>query len=120
MSSYFVLMINSATDFVRPGAFGNSAGGQAVAGAASMRLPVSASADAANEVLNRSRRFIIQSLISIQISFFRGVQGSRHGMTINCGNIFRSDFLSHIGRQLIEQQNHFLPPAVFALRLRIM
>src|SRR5450759_1805996 len=55
MSSYFVLTINSATDLVSPGAFGNSAAG---AGEASTRRLVSARADTASEFLDKSRRFM--------------------------------------------------------------
>ena len=50
MSSYFVLTINSATDLVSPGAFGNSAAG---AGEASTRRPVSASADSGQRILEQ-------------------------------------------------------------------
>src|SRR5882762_513209 len=56
ISSYFILTMNSATDLVRPGAFGNSAAEGA--GAAFARPPVSANADTASELLNKSRRFI--------------------------------------------------------------
>src|SRR5580692_1192596 len=62
MSSYFVLTINSAVDLVRPGAFGNSAAAGVAAalaaGEASTLAPAKASADAASEFLNRSRRFM--------------------------------------------------------------
>src|SRR4029077_11580229 len=71
ISSYFVLTINSATDLVRPGAFGNSAGG---AGEASTRLLVRASAEAAREVLNKSRRFMSHFLVSFLDSILRGAQ----------------------------------------------
>src|SRR4029077_7926875 len=53
ISSYFVLTINSATDLVSPGAFGNSAGSGT--GEASRLRVVSARADAASELLNKSR-----------------------------------------------------------------
>src|ERR1700680_760987 len=56
ISSNLVLTINSATDLVRPGAFGNSAAGGT--GDAFTPRPVSARADAASELLNKSRRFI--------------------------------------------------------------
>src|SRR5258708_7341113 len=75
ISSYFVLTMNSATDLVRPGAFGNSAGG---AGEASTRRLVSASAEAAREVLNKSRRFMSHFLVSFQDSVLRGAQKGRH------------------------------------------
>src|SRR4029077_5591444 len=63
ISSYFVWTMNSATDLVSPGAFGNSAAG---AGAASARRLVSARAEAASEVLNKSRRFMSYALVSFQ------------------------------------------------------
>src|SRR5579863_6472908 len=69
MSSYFVLTMNSATDLVSPGAFGNSAAG---AGEASTRRLVNASADAASEFLNRSRRFMGHFLDSFRGFVFRG------------------------------------------------
>src|SRR5260370_34299884 len=69
--SYFVLTINSATDLVSPGALGNSARD---VGEASTRPPVSASADAASEFLNRSRRFMSHFLVSFQGSFPCGTQ----------------------------------------------
>src|SRR5437879_5548702 len=55
MFSYFVLTINSATYFVRPGAFGKSAAGP---GDAYTRPRLNANADIAREFLNKSRRFI--------------------------------------------------------------
>src|SRR4249920_501079 len=55
MSEYFVLMMNSATDFVSPGALGNSAAGP---GAADTPLAPIANVDSVNEFLNKSRRFI--------------------------------------------------------------
>src|SRR6266852_6360826 len=55
MSAYFVLTINSATDLVSSGAFGNSAAA-AGDGDASPRPLVSARADAAREVLIKPRR----------------------------------------------------------------
>src|ERR1700722_8538640 len=68
MSSYFVLTINSATDLVSPGAFGNSVAGVGETGKASTLRLVSARADAASEVLNKSRRFIFHFLVSFQDS----------------------------------------------------
>src|SRR5215472_8016707 len=59
MSSYFVFTINSATALVSPGAFGNSAGAAGDEDA-SARLLLSARADAAREVLIKSRRFMSQ------------------------------------------------------------
>src|ERR1700692_1934131 len=70
MSSYFVWTINSATDLVSPGAFGNSGAGEAF----TPRL-VSASADAASELLNKSRRFISRFLVSFQDSVLGGMHG---------------------------------------------
>jgi hypothetical protein len=55
MSENFVLTMNSATDFVSPGAFGNSAAG---AGAAARPLDPIARVDNVSEFLNISRRFI--------------------------------------------------------------
>ena len=71
MSSYFVLTINSATDLVSPGAFGNSVAGVGETGKASTLRLVSARADAASEVLNKSRRFIFHFLVSFQDSVLR-------------------------------------------------
>src|ERR1700680_3654368 len=63
MASYFVLTMNSATDLVSPGAFGNSEAG---AGEAPTRRLVSASADTARDFLNKSRRFMGHDLIFSQ------------------------------------------------------
>jgi hypothetical protein len=65
--------MNSATDLVSPGAFGNSAG-TAGAGEASTQPLVSANADAASEALNKSRRVMNQVLVSI---LFRKFNPSR-------------------------------------------
>src|ERR1700688_4938085 len=100
MSSYFKLTMNSATDLVSPGAFGNSAAGTEEA---SMRRLVSASADTAREFLNKSRRFMGHDLVSFQHSVLRGTQKGRHGLSINGGDVFRPNFLSHLGGQLVEQ-----------------
>src|SRR5580704_19355361 len=72
MSSYFVLTINSATDLVSPGALGNSTAGAGETGKASTLRLVSARADAASEFLNKSRRFIVHFLVSVQDSVLRG------------------------------------------------
>src|SRR4051794_38458318 len=55
MSEYFVPTMNSATDFVSPGAFGNSAAG---AGSAETLPAPAAKAENDSEVLNSSRRFM--------------------------------------------------------------
>src|ERR1700676_1265028 len=73
ISSYFVLTINSATDLVSPGAFGNSAA--AGTGEAFTPRLVSASADAASALLNKSRRFISRFLVSFQDSVLGGMHG---------------------------------------------
>src|SRR4051812_840614 len=56
MSEYFVPTMNSATDFVSPGAFGNSAAG---AGSAETVPAPAAKAENDSEVLNSSRRFML-------------------------------------------------------------
>src|SRR5579863_7746196 len=84
ISSYFVLTMNSATDFVSPGAFGNSAAG---AGEESARCPVSARADAASEVLNKSRRFMIHVLGCLQGSVLRGAQKRRHRISVDVRDV---------------------------------
>src|ERR1700739_2594743 len=63
ISSYLKLTANSATDFVRPDAFGNSGAAGRAAEDASTRRPVSANADTASEVLHKSRRFMVHVLI---------------------------------------------------------
>src|SRR5258708_2053702 len=76
IASYFVLTMNSATDLVRPGAFGNSAA--AGAGDASTRPPVNASADTASELLNKSRRFIKHApVLSTRFCSFGAAEGKR-------------------------------------------
>jgi hypothetical protein len=87
ISEYFVLTMNSATDFVSPGAFGNSAAG----GVAAERLlaPI-AKVDSVSEFLNKSRRFItayIPSLVDGKLQCFRN--GSI-GRTSAAGEVFLS------------------------------
>src|SRR5579863_788532 len=117
MSSYFVLTINSATDLVRPGAFGNSAAG---AGAAPVPRLVSASAEAANEVLNKSRRFMSYILDSYQNSVLCGAQKGRDGISVDVRDVFRADSLPDVRRQLVEQEDCLLPPFVRVFRFRIV
>src|SRR5579863_515488 len=74
MSSYFVFTMNSATDLVRPGAFGNSIAG---AGEAFTRLFVNARADTASEFLNKSRRFMGCALVSFPKLILYGAQVPR-------------------------------------------
>src|SRR5579862_7783339 len=119
MSSYFVLMMNSATDLVSPGAFGNSVAA-AGAGEASARCPARARADAASEVLNKSRRFMSAVLVSLLDSILRGSKKRRQGTSINMRDVFRADFLPHIRGQLVEQENRLLPPLVRVFRFRIV
>src|SRR5580693_327628 len=117
MSSYFELTINSATDLVSPGALGNSAAG---AGEAATRRLVSASAEAASEVLNKSRRFMSDVLDSFQDSILCSAQKWRDGISVNARDVFHSDFFADVRRQLVKQKNRLLPPLIRVLRLRIM
>src|SRR5580693_1700451 len=115
MSSYFVLTMNSATDLVSPGAFGNSAGA-AGAGDACARWPVSASAEAAREVLKRSRRFISQVLVSFPDLVFRGAKKRAQRISVDVHDVFRPDLFPGVGGQLIEQKNRLLPSLIGVFR----
>src|SRR5580700_3874990 len=104
MSSYFELTINSAAD----------------AGEAATRRLVSASAEAASEVLNKSRRFMSDVLDSFQDSILCSAQKWRDGISVNARDVFHSDFFADVRGQLVKQKNRLLPPLIRVLRLRIM